>query len=76
MTREEAQRYYERYIQPYYTSDGRVNLDPAQHAVDAVAAELGVDVSGRRRHLRTSRAPSESDSHGIERRPHSAQISP
>jgi ABC-type nitrate/sulfonate/bicarbonate transport system substrate-binding protein len=42
MTHQEVQRYYERYIQPYYTSDGRVNLEIAQHAVDAVAAELGV----------------------------------
>jgi ABC-type nitrate/sulfonate/bicarbonate transport system substrate-binding protein len=42
MTREEVQRYYEHYIHPYYTSDGRVDLDVAQHAVDAVAAELGV----------------------------------
>ena len=42
MTHQEVQRYYERYIQPYYTSDGRVNLDMARHAVDAVAAELGV----------------------------------
>jgi ABC-type nitrate/sulfonate/bicarbonate transport system substrate-binding protein len=41
MTREEVQRYYEHYIHPYYTSDGRVNLDVAQHALDAVAAELG-----------------------------------
>jgi ABC-type nitrate/sulfonate/bicarbonate transport system substrate-binding protein len=42
MTHQEVQRYYERYIQPYYTSDGRVNLDTARHAVDAVAAELDV----------------------------------
>jgi ABC-type nitrate/sulfonate/bicarbonate transport system substrate-binding protein len=42
MTHQEVQRYYERYIQPYYTSDGRVNLDTARHAVDVVAAELGV----------------------------------
>jgi ABC-type nitrate/sulfonate/bicarbonate transport system substrate-binding protein len=42
MTHQEVQRYYERYVQPYYTSDGRVNLDVARHAVDAVAAELGV----------------------------------
>jgi ABC-type nitrate/sulfonate/bicarbonate transport system substrate-binding protein len=42
MTHEEVQRYYERYIQPYYTTDGRVNLDVARHAVDEVAAELGV----------------------------------
>ncbi|HZC11547.1 MAG TPA: ABC transporter substrate-binding protein [Mycobacterium sp.] len=42
MTHQEVKRYYERYIQPYYTSDGRVDLDVARHAVDAVAAELGV----------------------------------
>jgi ABC-type nitrate/sulfonate/bicarbonate transport system substrate-binding protein len=42
MTREEVQRYYERYINPYYTTDGRVDLDVAQRAVDAVAVELGV----------------------------------
>jgi ABC-type nitrate/sulfonate/bicarbonate transport system substrate-binding protein len=42
MTREEVQRYYERYVQPYYTSDGRVDLEAARHGADAVAAELGV----------------------------------
>jgi len=42
MTKQEVQRYYERYIHPYYTSDGRVDLDTARGAVDAVAAELGV----------------------------------
>ena len=42
MTHQEVQRYYEHYVQPYYTSDGQVNLDVARHAVDAVAAELGV----------------------------------
>jgi ABC-type nitrate/sulfonate/bicarbonate transport system substrate-binding protein len=42
LTREEVQRYYEHYIAPYYTSDGHVDLDVAQHAVDAVAAELGI----------------------------------
>ena len=42
LTRDEVQRYYERYIGPYFTTDGRVDLDVAQHAVDAVAAELGV----------------------------------
>lgn len=41
MTRDEVQRYYEHYIQPYYTPDGRVDLEVARHAVDAVAAELG-----------------------------------
>jgi ABC-type nitrate/sulfonate/bicarbonate transport system substrate-binding protein len=42
LTSEEAQQYYERYIGPYFTSDGRVDLIVAQHAVDAVATELGV----------------------------------
>jgi ABC-type nitrate/sulfonate/bicarbonate transport system substrate-binding protein len=42
MTHQEVQRYYERYIHPYYTSDGGVNLDVARRAVDAVAAEVGV----------------------------------
>ena len=42
MTREEVQHYYERYIHPYYTTDGRVDLGVAQRAVDAVAVELGV----------------------------------
>ncbi|BBZ71984.1 ABC transporter substrate-binding protein [Mycobacterium paraseoulense] len=40
-TREEVQRHYERYIGPYFTSDGRADLDVARRAVDAVAAELG-----------------------------------
>jgi hypothetical protein len=42
LTPEEAQQYYERYIGPYFTSDGRANLAVAQHAVDTVAAELDV----------------------------------
>ena len=42
LTREEAQRYYEHYIAPYYTSDGQADLTIAQQAIDAVAAELGV----------------------------------
>jgi ABC-type nitrate/sulfonate/bicarbonate transport system substrate-binding protein len=42
LTRDEVQRYYERYIGPYFTSDGGVDLGVAQQAVDAVAAELGV----------------------------------
>ena len=42
LTREEVQKYYERYIGPYFTSDGLVDLNVAQAAVDAVAAELGV----------------------------------
>lgn len=42
LTRDEVQRYHERYIGPYFTSDGRVDLKVAQQAVDAVATELGV----------------------------------
>lgn len=42
-TREEVQRHYDRYIGPYFTCDGRADLDIARRAVDAVAAELGID---------------------------------
>jgi hypothetical protein len=42
LTRDEVRRHYERYIGPYFTPDGRVDLDIARRAVDAVAAELGV----------------------------------
>jgi len=42
LTRDEVQRYYERYVGPYYTSGGRVDLNVAQQAVNAVATELGV----------------------------------
>jgi ABC-type nitrate/sulfonate/bicarbonate transport system substrate-binding protein len=42
LTRDEAQRHYERYVGPYFTRDGQVDLDVAQRAIDAVAAELGV----------------------------------
>ncbi len=42
LTRDELQRHYERYIGPYFTGDGRVDIDVARRAVDAVAAELGV----------------------------------
>ena len=42
LTRDEAQQYYERYIGPYFTPDGLVDLNIAQQAIDAVAAELGV----------------------------------
>jgi ABC-type nitrate/sulfonate/bicarbonate transport system substrate-binding protein len=41
MTRDEVQHYYERYIHPYYTADGRVDVEVARHGADAVAAELG-----------------------------------
>jgi len=42
VTRDELQQYYERYIGPHFHSDGRVDLNIAQQAVDAVATELGV----------------------------------
>ena len=42
LTPDELHRHYERYIGPYFNSDGRVDLDIARQAVDAVAAELGV----------------------------------
>ena len=42
LTRDELERYYERYIGPYFTSDGRADLDTAQAAIDAAATELGV----------------------------------
>jgi hypothetical protein len=42
LTSEEAQQHYERYVGPYFTSGGRVDLDVAKRAVAAVAAELGI----------------------------------
>jgi ABC-type nitrate/sulfonate/bicarbonate transport system substrate-binding protein len=42
LTRDEAQQYYERYVGPYFTADGHVDLNIAQQGIDAVAAELGV----------------------------------
>ena len=42
LTRDEAEQYYNRYIGPHFTSDGRVDLKVAQQAIDAVASELGV----------------------------------
>jgi ABC-type nitrate/sulfonate/bicarbonate transport system substrate-binding protein len=42
VTSDEARQYFERYIGPYFSSDGRADLAVAQRAVDAVAAELGV----------------------------------
>ncbi len=42
LTPDEAQQYYERYVGPYFTPDGQVDLNIAQQAIDAVAAELGV----------------------------------
>jgi ABC-type nitrate/sulfonate/bicarbonate transport system substrate-binding protein len=43
LTNDEAQRHYERYVRPYFTADGRVDLGIAQRGIDAVARELGVD---------------------------------
>jgi len=42
LTRKEAQQYYERYVGPYFMPGRKVDLDVAQQAIDAVAAELGV----------------------------------
>jgi ABC-type nitrate/sulfonate/bicarbonate transport system substrate-binding protein len=42
LTHDEALRHYERYIRPYFTADGRVELGVAQRGIDAVASELGV----------------------------------
>jgi ABC-type nitrate/sulfonate/bicarbonate transport system substrate-binding protein len=42
LTRDEVQHHYERYIGPYFTSGGRVDLAVARYAIDAVATELGV----------------------------------
>ena len=42
LTRDEVQSYYERYVQPYYTPDGRVDLGTARRAVQVIADELGV----------------------------------
>jgi ABC-type nitrate/sulfonate/bicarbonate transport system substrate-binding protein len=43
MTHQEVRRYYERYIYPYYTSDGVVDLGVGRRGIDAVATELGVE---------------------------------
>ncbi len=42
LTRDEVRRSYEHYIGPYFTSDGQIDLEVVNHAVDAVATELGV----------------------------------
>jgi len=42
LTSEEAQQHYERYVRPYFTSDGRVDPKAAQQGVAAVATELGI----------------------------------
>jgi ABC-type nitrate/sulfonate/bicarbonate transport system substrate-binding protein len=42
LTPDEVQRHYERYVAPYFTPDGQVDLNIAQQAIESVAAELGV----------------------------------
>ena len=42
LTSKEAQQHYERYIRPYFTSDGRVDRKAAQQGVAAVVTELGI----------------------------------
>jgi ABC-type nitrate/sulfonate/bicarbonate transport system substrate-binding protein len=42
LTRTEAAQFYEHYVHPYFTRDGRVDVDVATTAVAAVADELGV----------------------------------
>ena len=42
LTPDEVQQHYERYVAQYFTPDGRADLNIAQQAIDAVAAELGV----------------------------------
>ncbi len=55
LTRDEAQRYYERYIGPYFTPDREIDLTVAQQAIDAVAAELGVAPVGAEEIYRPAR---------------------
>jgi hypothetical protein len=45
LTSEEAQQHYERYVGPYFTTGGRVDLNVAKRAVAAVATELGIPVT-------------------------------
>lgn len=56
LTRDEAQQHYDRYIGPYFTADGHVELGVAQQGLDAVAAELGVP-SGRADEIYTPLQP-------------------
>ncbi|MGY4102763.1 ABC transporter substrate-binding protein [Nocardia sp. R16R-3T] len=41
----EVRAHYEKFIAPYYTTDGKVDLAVADSAITAVAAELGVPAS-------------------------------
>jgi hypothetical protein len=42
VTHDEAVRHYDRYVAPWFTTDGQVDPAIAEAAVAAVAAELGV----------------------------------
>jgi ABC-type nitrate/sulfonate/bicarbonate transport system substrate-binding protein len=42
LTSKEARQHYERYVGPYFTTGGRVDLEVARCAVAAVATELGI----------------------------------
>jgi ABC-type nitrate/sulfonate/bicarbonate transport system substrate-binding protein len=55
LPRDEARRFYERYIGPYFTPDGQVDLDIAQRGIDAVAAELCVATVAAKEIYQTSR---------------------
>ena len=55
LRRDEAQRFYERYVGPYFTPDGQVDLDIAQRGIDAVAAELCVATVAAKEIYQTSR---------------------
>jgi hypothetical protein len=52
LTRDEAQLHYERYIGPYFTPDGQVDLNIARRGIDAVARpNSACRLSSRRRDL-------------------------
>jgi hypothetical protein len=42
LTREETEQHYHRYVGPYLTPDGQVDLDIAQQAINTVATELAI----------------------------------
>jgi NitT/TauT family transport system substrate-binding protein len=44
-TRDEVRAHYEKFIAPYFTTDGRADLAVGSAAITAVAAELGVPAS-------------------------------
>ncbi|MER6081043.1 ABC transporter substrate-binding protein [Streptomyces sp. NPDC001833] len=44
-TAEEVRAHYETFIEPYFTDDGRADLEVGESAIRAVAAELGVPAS-------------------------------